>query len=61
MAKVAAGLGITKSAVSMWDKVPAERLADVALLSGIPKHLLRPDVCDPPGAAVQPQSSEASV
>lgn len=59
MAKVAAGLGISKSAVSMWDKVPAERLADVALLSGIPKHLLRPDVHDaPPDHDVQPQSRE---
>lgn len=48
LAALARGLGITKSAVSHWDKVPAERVADVSRISGIPRHVLRPDVFEQP-------------
>lgn len=48
LAKIAKGLNITKQALSGWDRVPAERLAEVSRISGIPRHLLRPDVCEPP-------------
>jgi DNA-binding transcriptional regulator YdaS (Cro superfamily) len=60
MAKLAAGLGITKSAVSMWDKVPADRLAEVERLSGIPRHLLRPDVCLPPDGIEVPHAARVA-
>lgn len=46
--KLAAALKITQSAVSMWRQVPAERLPEVERITGIPRFLLRPDICPPP-------------
>ena len=37
-------LGLSRGAVSQWDKVPLERVSAVAKLTGIPRELLRPDV-----------------
>ena len=37
-------LGITRSAVSQWRRVPVERLDQLSRLSGIPKEKLRPDL-----------------
>lgn len=37
-------LGITNGAISQWKQVPAERLGDIARLTGIPLHILRPDI-----------------
>lgn len=45
LTKLAASLGITQAAVSMWTRVPAERLPDVERITGIPRHHLRPDIC----------------
>lgn len=42
--KVALGIGLTPSAVSQWDQVPAERLIDVERHSGIAREILRPDL-----------------
>jgi len=50
ISKLAAGLGLTRSAVAMWDRIPAERLPDVERITGIARHELRPDICPPPGA-----------
>lgn len=48
-AKLTRELGFTSTgAVSQWDKVPAERLPDVERITGIPRHVLRPDICPPP-------------
>ena len=44
MTKVAAGLGIHRSAVAMWTVVPAERVVEVERITGIPRHQLRPDL-----------------
>lgn len=44
LSKVAHDLQISRSAVAMWDKVPAERVVDVEKSSGIPRHKLRPDL-----------------
>lgn len=57
-AKIAKGLGIFGSAVSMWERVPAERIPEVERITGIPRHLLRPDICLPPAAPVHKQSCE---
>jgi DNA-binding transcriptional regulator YdaS (Cro superfamily) len=35
---------ITPQAISQWRRVPAERAADVAKVSGVPVEQLRPDV-----------------
>lgn len=50
---VARELGINRSAVAQWKKVPAERVLDVERITGIPRHQLRPDVFGiaPAGAA----------
>ena len=37
-------LGLSRGAVSQWDKVPAERLLDVERVTGVPREKLRPDL-----------------
>jgi DNA-binding transcriptional regulator YdaS (Cro superfamily) len=49
MARIARDLGLTRSAVCVWERVPAEYLPSVERTSGISRHLLRPDICPPPG------------
>jgi DNA-binding transcriptional regulator YdaS (Cro superfamily) len=48
LAKVARDLGVTRPAVTTWTRVPAERIPEVEASTGIPRHLLRPDICLPP-------------
>jgi len=43
---LAADLRISPSAISMWDQVPFERVADVSRITGIPAGELRPDLAD---------------
>jgi DNA-binding transcriptional regulator YdaS (Cro superfamily) len=57
IAEIARGLKINPSAVSMWVRVPAERLPEVERITGIPRHELRPDICPPP-PAVHAQPSD---
>lgn len=42
--KIAKQCGITHGAVWQWKRVPAERVIDVERVTGIPRHLLRPDI-----------------
>lgn len=44
LAKVARGVGLSRAAVSLWTKVPAERVVDVERITGIPREQLRPDL-----------------
>lgn len=44
LARLAREIGITRGAVAQWDKVPAERIGDVARVTGIPFNVLRPDL-----------------
>jgi DNA-binding transcriptional regulator YdaS (Cro superfamily) len=48
LAEVARGLGLTRGAVTRWHRVPAERLAEIEALTGIPRERLRPDICRAP-------------
>jgi pyruvate kinase len=48
ISKIAAELGISQSAVSMWERVPAERVVEIERIVGIPRHRLRPDLHLPP-------------
>lgn len=40
---LARALGVTKSAVSQWERVPLERVRTVADITGLPEHVIRPD------------------
>ena len=40
-------LEISPSAISMWEKVPAERLGAIARFTGIAPEELRPDIFGP--------------
>jgi hypothetical protein len=43
-ATVAASLGLNKATISRWKKVPPDRVVDVERATGIPRHILRPDL-----------------
>lgn len=45
-AELARGLGISRGAIAMWEKVPAERLLDVERITGLHRSVLRPDLFD---------------
>lgn len=40
-------LKLTRAAVHAWSKVPAERLIEIARLTGIRREALRPDLYEP--------------
>ena len=42
--QIATSLGISAAAVSQWQRVPAERVTELAALLGLPPHQLRPDL-----------------
>lgn len=46
--RMAEAIGVTRSAVSQWPRVPVERVLDVERISGIPRHELRPDIYPAP-------------
>lgn len=49
---LARALGISQPSVSNWNRIPAERVLEVEKVSGIGRHLLRPDLYpDTPSAA----------
>ncbi len=50
LTELAARLGITRGAVSQWEKVPAERVPDIEKHTGIPRYVLRPDLYERPNA-----------
>lgn len=43
-------LGIIPSSLGNWRKVPAARAPEITRLWGVPLHVLRPDLFDPPSA-----------
>lgn len=52
-AAIAAEAGISRSAVAQWERVPAERVLDVERITGISRHVLRPDIYGPAPEAAQ--------
>jgi DNA-binding transcriptional regulator YdaS (Cro superfamily) len=48
--KLAALLGIKGPSLYSWRRIPAERVLDVARITGIPKEDLRPDLYPPEAA-----------
>lgn len=49
MAALAREMGISRSAIGQWKKVPLDRVPEVARILDIPHHLIRPDVFPDPG------------
>lgn len=45
---LAKALGIFPSAISQWIEVPVKRVPDVERITGISRHVLRPDFFGPP-------------
>lgn len=43
-AKIASGLGITRSAVAQWDSVPSDLVVEIEQITGLPREALRPDL-----------------
>lgn len=43
-AEIARGLGLSRAAITRWQRVPAERVVAVEKITGIPRQLLRPDL-----------------
>jgi DNA-binding transcriptional regulator YdaS (Cro superfamily) len=48
LAEISRQLGVTRAVVTRWVRVPAERLPQVEAITGVPRYLLRPDICPPP-------------
>lgn len=44
IAALARELGLSRSAVWQWSRVPAERVVEVERITGIPREALRPDL-----------------
>lgn len=53
IAKLAAILGVSRTALYLWKRVPAERVLalEAATQGKLPRHLIRPDIY-PPGLSV---------
>lgn len=44
---LARALGVTSQAISQWARIPAERVLEVERVTGVSRHLLRPDLYPP--------------
>ena len=44
MTSLAESVGVSLSALSQWQRVPAERVLRVEQATGVPRHKLRPDL-----------------
>lgn len=49
--RLAEAVGVSRSAVSQWPRVPANRVLAVEKATGVPRHELRPDIYPLDGAA----------
>ena len=54
--QIASSLGISAAAVSQWQRVPAERVTELATLLGLPPHQLRPDLHAVPEGRPRPST-----
>ena len=48
-AELARHLGVNRSAITNWKRIPAERVVAIEKHTGIPRYVLRPDLYDKPG------------
>jgi DNA-binding transcriptional regulator YdaS (Cro superfamily) len=45
---LAKALGVNRTAISQWTRIPVMRVLKIERLTGIPRHELRPDIYPPP-------------
>lgn len=45
--KLASKLGITLGAISQWERIPINRVHQVESITGVSRHVLRPDFFGP--------------
>lgn len=55
---LAKAMNLSYQAIQKWRRVPAERVHDVERASGVPRHLLRPDLYPIEREQVAPASSD---
>lgn len=48
---LAVSIGTTPQNVAQWPRVPGERVLAVEASTGVPRHVLRPDIYPPPRRA----------
>lgn len=41
--------GVSRQAVAKWTRIPPSRVLAIAMATGLPKELLRPDIYPPEG------------
>jgi DNA-binding transcriptional regulator YdaS (Cro superfamily) len=41
-------LGLTRGAICQWWRIPSERVVSIENLTGVPRHVQRPDLYPPP-------------
>jgi DNA-binding transcriptional regulator YdaS (Cro superfamily) len=44
IARLADALGISRTALYQWKRIPAERVLAIEVHTGVPRHELRPDL-----------------
>lgn len=54
IAEIAQAINRTHAAVGKWQQVPAQHVATVSRLTGVPPHELRPDVFQSDGQHLAP-------
>ena len=59
LTKLARELGITVSAISQWRKVPVNRVLEIERITGISRHVLRPDLYGGVASAPKKRKVEA--
>lgn len=47
MSKLSRLLGLSPAAVGLWEQVPPKRVLEVERLTGVSRHVLRPDIYGP--------------
>ncbi len=47
----------TPQAISQWSRVPAERVPEISKVTGVPRHVIRPDLYQVPSSSSEYGSS----
>lgn len=50
-------LGVKHQSLYSWHKVPAERVLEIERITGVSRHVLRPDIYGPPPCPLSPESA----